>query len=148
MNPMDTNSPVYHGLVNRRREIEGYISQLEDKLALARGEVAHLNASLHILGYDVPAIKTKPKGSGTAGLFHKNELPRMLLMKLRANPNGLSVAQLTQQVIQDKGWGEPEKPFVIELSKKIGKILARMRKRHGNVQDNKVRNGWIWRVGN
>ncbi len=141
---MDTNSPVYHGLFTRRAEIEGYINHLETCLEKAKSEVLHLNATLGIMGYDVPSLKIRAKTIGTAGLFHRNELGRLILAKLRETPAGLPVYRIAELIARDKGWDTQDKRFMTALADKIGKRVSKMKKRYG--LDSVLEDGgWIWR---
>lgn len=142
---MDTASPVYHAITKRRSEIAGEINHLETQIAKRRGELIHLDAALAIMGYDVPNLKFRAKTTGTAGLFHRGELPRLIVQHLRENADGLQLSEIAQRIASDKAWNTADRRFMVALADKIGKQASKMRKRYGLVCE-KVGEGWIWRV--
>lgn len=143
---MDESSPVYHALLERRREIAGNILHLEGCVAKARSELIHLDAALEIMGFDVPERRKRPKQSGTAGLFHQNELPRLILQMLRGSPEGLSCGAMAAIISRDKGWDAGDKRFQTALADKISKKLTRMKSRYG-LRCTGADAGFLWSIG-
>jgi hypothetical protein len=137
------NNPVYHALMRRRSEIAGTVRHLENKAAVCRGELKHIDATLGIMGYDVPNLKFRVKSTGTAGLFHRGEFPRLILKSLREAESALQVTQIAEFIAKEKEWDLQDKRFISALSDKTGKVMARMRKRY-HLKSEVVEGIWIW----
>ncbi len=131
VNPMDTDSPVYHALMKRRSEIAGSVSHLNTQVKKLRGQLVHLDATLAIMGYDVSNLNHHAIKACTSGLFHRNELGRLILEKLRESKNGLCACEIARLITLDKGWEVQDKRLMTALTTKIGKRLAKMRTRYG-----------------
>lgn len=142
---MDTSSPVYHALLARRREIAGNIQHLEQCIAKARHDLVHMDATLEIMGFDVPVERKRPKQSGTAGLFHRNELPRLILEMLRGAPDGLLACTMAETISRDKGWDTADKRFQVALTDKIGRVAYKMKDRHDLACESSSE-GQTWRL--
>ena len=131
--------------MRRRSEIAGTIKHLENKAAVCRGELKHIDATLGIMGYDVPNLKFRVKSTGTAGLFHRGEFPRLILKSLREAGKPLQVTQIAEMIAKEKEWDVQDKRFITALTDKAGKVMARMRRRYG--LESEVRNGvWFWSI--
>lgn len=128
---MNENSPTFRALITRRNEIAGQINHLHECITKAQTELEHLHAALEIMGYDVPQSKLRPKTTGTAGLFHRNEFPRLILQILKAHQGGLTCPQIAEHISRDKGWDTNDRRFQVALSKKVGKKLARIKRKYG-----------------
>ena len=128
---MNENSHIFHALITRRNEIAGQINHLHECITRAQGELKHLNATLEIMGYDVPESQLRPKATGTAGLFHRNEFPRLIIQMLRSHERGLTVHQIAEFISRDKGWDTGDRRFQVALSKKVGKKLNRIKQKYG-----------------
>ena len=139
------NNPVYHALMRRRSEIAGTVRHLENKAAICRGELKHIDATLGIMGYDVPYLKFRVKSTGTAGLFHRDELPRLILKSLRDAKTSLQVTQIAEFIAKEKEWDLEDKRFITALTDKVGKVLAKMKKRYTLKSEN-VNGLWLWRI--
>ncbi len=145
VNPMDTDSPVYHALMKRRSEITGSVSHLNTQVKKLKGELGHLDATLGIMGYDVSNLNQHAIKACTSGLFHRNELGRLILGNLREHKNGLCTFEIARLIILDKGWGAHDKRLMTALTTKIGKRLAKMRTRYG-VDSRLVDGEWVWKI--
>lgn len=142
---MDTNSQIYHALMRRRSEIAGQINHLERLVAKAKTEIKHLDATLAIMGYDVPNIKFRAKTTGTAGLFHRGELGRLIVTILRESPNGATIPEIAMQIATDKAWETADKRFITALVDKIGKRMSKMKTRYG-MRCDRINDSWVWTV--
>ncbi|MFZ1813804.1 MAG: hypothetical protein WBO55_02995 [Rhizobiaceae bacterium] len=142
---MDTNSPTYHALMRRRSEIAGQINHWEAQVSKAKCDLTHIDATLAIMGYDVPNIRFRAKTTGTAGLFHRGELGRLMLTHLRMNKDGLTIGEIAFRIASDKAWNAEDKRFMIALADKIGKHASKIKARYGLRCDN-VNGDWVWRV--
>lgn len=139
------NSPVYHALMRRRSEIAGTINNLEEKASVCRGELKHIDATLGIMGYDVPNLKFRAKTTGTAGLFHRGEIVRLVLQSLREAGKPLQVTQIAELIAKEKEWDLDDKRFITALADKVGKGMAKMKKRY-NLKSENVDGIWLWSI--
>lgn len=114
-------------------------------MAQAKCDLVHIDATLALLGYDVPNIKFRAKTTGTAGLFHRGELGRLIVGCLRENKDGLTIGELSLRIAGNKGWDTNDERFMVALSDKVGKMASKMKQRYG--MHCEFENGdWVWRV--
>src|SRR4051794_36517141 len=95
---------VLHSLTAKQAEIETYIRETEKRLAQARADLAHVNATIRLFETKRDETTAFPVYVKLGGLFRRNELPRLCAEALRASPEGeMDSRQIAAAVIATKG---------------------------------------------
>jgi len=139
------NDQVVHGLAKRRSELQGLVNHLDNEMSKTKADIAHIDAVLSMWGIESPALKIRAKASGTAGLFHRGELPRSCMKMIRQSENGLTSYQMARQISLDKGWDVNDKRFQVALVDKVTKLMDKVR-RQGRLSSEQSGNGVVWHV--
>ncbi len=91
---------VLNTLHEKRKDIEGYIADLERKLTEARMDLSHVLATIRLFAADGERVMAYMNMSR---IFPRNELPRLAREALSANPDGMDTRELALYVIKAKG---------------------------------------------
>jgi hypothetical protein len=121
---------VLSALKRKRAELAGHADHLQERLVQVRADIVHVDATLHILGYqeDPSAIPNKRRRT-TASLFAKGELQRIVLDLLRTAPDGLTVAEIVSAIMERNAWDGDDRALLHALKHKVGNVLLRLGKR-------------------
>ncbi|NHK26673.1 hypothetical protein FF098_001970 [Parvularcula flava] len=120
---------VISELLKERDALRARIRDHERKAYEMRQTLKSLDATLIHLGHTGPGFEDPAKRKLTDGLFYSGELPRMLMRVLRANPDGLTLRKMTEQVCAEKGWELDDARFYGAVSSKVSRNLDKYKKR-------------------
>ncbi len=123
---------VLSALKAKRAEIAGLIEHYQQAINQARADLIHIDATLRIFGYADDPGAIPAKHAVTANLFGRGELQRTIFDLLRAAPDGMTCAALSEAIIVRKGWKTGDKVLRVSLSNKVGTVLLKQSRR-GNV---------------
>jgi hypothetical protein len=132
----------------KRAEIETYIRDTEKRLAQARADLAHVNATLRLFETTRDETTAFPVYLRLANLFQRGELIRLCKEAIAASPEGeMDTRQLAAHVVAVKGWDADDKALVVSVTHKIVHALDEASRRRGVFARARKRKGVnVWRL--
>jgi hypothetical protein len=92
-------------LIAKRRELAGVIAELERQPAQHRADLTHIDGVLRVLASNLDPATITPKRVYRRNLyFGRNELSRLILAALRTAAEPLSVNDLAERAMTEKGF--------------------------------------------
>jgi len=96
--------PIVDALRNKRSELVGAMSQLEQQLAQHRGSLTHLDATMRLFDPDTLFQDTNPaQQRERVSWFRPGECRRLIYDVLRDAPQPLATRELSERVTAAKG---------------------------------------------
>lgn len=114
---------VTHTLERKRAEIIGSIKKHEAQIAQAKHDLAHINATLKIIG--------EPQGRGyivSQGFFAKGEIATICQRHLADGP--LNTRELAEKVMGEKGLDVSDAPLRNSVVYKVVQALRHAKRRN------------------
>ena len=131
-------------LTAERHRIEGYIESLEGKIADAKRDLIHVNATIRLFQIqDDP--KQFPAHMGLFRLFKRGECFALCQKALEAAPDGLDTRELAVYCVKAKGMDAGDKVLRNAVCKLLVKLLT-LRELRGQITGAGKRKGvrlWI-----
>ena len=132
---------VLQALERKRAEIIGAIKRHEAAIAQAKHDLAHISATLKLLG--------RPGGDGQAyivaqGFFAKGELAAMCRRYLESGP--LTTRELAERAMTEKGLDASDGPLRNSVVYKVVQALRHAARRNAVVLDGKRGGQCVWRL--
>lgn len=137
------NDLVIQGLLKLRAEMAGSVVHLEAQAAKLRADLHHVDSTLRIAGYASEEVALPVRKACTSGLFHRKELPRLMVSLLRASNGGMQASEIAIAISRDKGWEIGDKRFQLSLKDKVSRALSKMKVR-GRVTSSEGDAGYVW----
>lgn len=131
-------------LRNKREQIEQAITLYEKKLAQARADLAHVNATLRM--FESPDARTEfPVYVDTLRLFKRGEIVT-ICKKALAEEGPLDTRELALRVIRAKGLDEGDRVLRTSITYRIVQAM-RLQLKRGKVESPEKRSGVrLWRA--
>src|SRR3990172_2555275 len=133
-------------LTRKRAEIEKAIASYEKRIAQARRDLAHVNATLRM--FEAPEGRTEfPVYVDTLRLFKRGEIVA-ICKKALVEEGPLDTRELALRVIRTKGLDEDDSVLRTSITYRIVQAM-RLQWKRGGVESPAKRNGVrIWRLAN
>jgi hypothetical protein len=132
-------SPVISALIAKRGEVAGQIIDLNQRIAEARANLAHIDATLRI--FDPKALPSEIRATRVSrhkGWFETGEMTRRILESLRRSPTPVAAEEMVRAAMTDKGLDPEDKRLRQQMIQTFLGTLHRLN-RGGKVR--KVGNG-------
>ncbi|MDX7953523.1 hypothetical protein P7D22_20365 [Lichenihabitans sp. Uapishka_5] len=134
-------------LSNKIRKIEAYLTDMEARVAAARRDLVHLQATAEL--FRRGQIDAPPAYMGLGKVFNSGEQKRLALKAMEGHPDGIDVRAIAEAVMAAKGVSKNEKAFrrtvIRSLTVTLGKAEARGQVRCvGKLAVNGVK---VWALG-
>jgi hypothetical protein len=117
---------VLSGLIRKRAEISGQIEGARRFIADATAQLAALDQTLILFGYDLPQ-EIQPIIKIPVNLFGSNELKRLLLDIQRDCPELISNRLVAMEVIRRKEWDTSNAALVVSIIARVKGARKRMK---------------------
>ncbi len=139
---------IIHTLTAKQAEIEGYIRDTEKRLAQARADLAHVNATIRLFETQRDATTQFPAYIKLNRLFRRGELTSLCTDALHAAPEGtLDTRELAAAVMNAKGWDGADKALSVSVARNVVHTLDEARRRKRGFEKVGKRDGVnVWRV--
>jgi len=133
-------------LVEKRRELARLIETLREQINQAWTDLAHLDATLQLLGYDPDPETIRPKRRyQRSPYFGRNELSRFALMTLRTASEPIGIEEISRRVVVAKGFDPGDASLRAAIRERIRPIITRLHK-HGIIKGVGGGRGSKWKV--
>ena len=122
-------SHVISALVEKRGEISGRITDMEDRMVQIRVDLAHIDATLQLFepGINLSEIKNKRPAARWSDVFANGEISRRIREAvLRSGGEVVSADDIVRQTMTDKGLDPADGVLRSDLSKRFLGALHRM----------------------
>lgn len=135
---------VLKTLRRKRDDIENAIVTYEKRLAEARADLAHVNATIRL--FEAAAAPADVRVyQDIHRLFRRGELVTLCKAAL-AEHGPLDTRELSTQVVRAKGFDEADKELRKAIAYKIVQALRMQLKRGTIGAEGKRNNVWVWRL--
>ena len=121
-------STTVTALRTKRDELERIIGSYEKSISAARGDLAHVNATLELLGRD-GASNIYPSRLSIVRMFERGEIFCLCNAALAAAPEGLDTRELALAVIRAKGLDERDSVLRRAINYRIIQVMLRQEMR-------------------
>ena len=136
---------VMDALREKRSELVGLMSRLEQKLAQHRGSLAHLDATMRLFDPDLLSQDTDlAPQRGRVSWFGPGECRRLIYDVLRDAPQPLATRELADRIMAAKGIPTVDDHRTRALIQKT--VLASLSRAKGMVERTEVDGVVSWRV--
>ena len=136
---------VMDALREKRSELVGLMSRLEQQLAQYRGNLAHLDATMRLFDPDLVSQDADPaQQRGRVSWFGAGECRRLIYDMLRDAPQPLATRELAERVMAAKGIpavGDHRTRALIQKT-----VLASLSRAKGTVERTEVDGVVSWQV--
>ena len=135
---------VMDALREKRSELVGLMSRLEQKLAQHRGSLAHLDATMRLFDPDLLLQDTNPAPQRErVSWFGPGECRRLIFDVLRDAPQPLATWELAERVMAARGTPAADKRTRALIQKTV---LASLSRAKGTIERTEVAGVVSWRV--
>ncbi|WP_428491809.1 hypothetical protein [Rhodopila sp.] len=124
-----SNSFVISGLVEKRAELSGLITDLEERTHQARADMAHIDAALKLFDPDSVPQNIRPKAPAAArsGFFANGEISRRCREAVRrANGDPISAEDIVRWTMSEKGLDPEDAKIRYNMIKRFLGALHRL----------------------
>lgn len=136
---------VMDALREKRSELNGIMSRLEQQLAQHRGSLAHLDATMRLFDPDLLPRDTDPSlQRGRVSWFGPGECRRLIYDVLRDAPQPLATRELAERVMAAKGIPAVDDHRTRALIQKT--VLASLSRAKSTVERTEVAGVVSWQV--
>ena len=136
---------VMDALREKRSELMGLMSRLEQQLAQHRGRLTHLDATMRLFDPDLLSQNANPAPQrGRVSWFGPGECRRLIYNVLRDAPQPLATRELAERVMAAKGIPAVDGRRTRALIQKT--VLASLSRAKGTVERAEVAGVVSWRV--
>ena len=136
---------VMDALREKRSELAGLMSRLEQQLAQHRGSLAHLDATMRLFDPDMHSQGTDPTPHRErVSWFHPGECRRLIHDVLRDAPQPLATRELAERVMAAKSISAADDHRTRALIQKT--VLASLSRVNGTIERTEVDGVVSWRV--
>jgi hypothetical protein len=139
---------IINTLNAKRVEIETYIRATERRLAQARADLAHVNASIRIFQTKRDETTQFPVYMKLGKMFRRNELPTLIRDALQSAPeHALDTRELALAIMAAKGWDATDKALAVSVGARVVQTLSERKRRSGDILSAGKRAGVnVWRL--
>ena len=135
---------VMDALREKRSELSGIVSRLEQQLAQHRGSLAHLDATMRLFDPDLLSQDTDPdQQRRRVSWFGPGECRRLIYDVLRDAPQPLATRELAERVMAARGTPADDKRTRALIQKTV---LASLSRAKGMIKRTEVDGVVSWRV--
>ena len=135
---------VMDALREKRSELNGVVSRLEQQLAQNRGSLAHLDATMRLFDPDLLSQDADPAPQrGRASWFRPGECRRLIYDVLRDGPQPLATRELAERVMAARGTPAADNRTRALVQKTV---LASLSRAKGMIERTEVDGVVSWRV--
>jgi hypothetical protein len=140
-------SNILTTLRRKQAEIEKHIKDSEKRLAQARHDLAHVNATIRLFEVGDQALQF-PAYVRLSTVFKRGELMRLCQEALQAAPEGTATTrELAVWIIAHKGWDTGDKALAVSVVHSVVTTLSERKRRKGTVELLGKRGGVnLWRL--
>ncbi len=136
--------PVVDALRNKRSELVGLMSRLEQQLAQHSGSLTHLDAAMRLFVPDMLSQDTGPAPQRKrVSWFRPGECRRLIYDVLRDAPRPLAPRELAERVMAAKGMSATDSRTHALIQKAV---LASLSRAKGRVERTETAGVVSWRV--
>ncbi len=136
--------PIMDALRNKRSELVGVMSRLEQQLAQHRGSLTHLDATMRLFDPDMLFQDTNPaQQRERVSWFRPGECRRLIYDVLRDAPQPLATRELAERVMAARGTPATDNRTRALIQKTV---LASLSRAKGTVERTEVDGVVSWRV--
>ena len=136
---------VMDALREKRSELSGVVSRLEQQLAQHRGSLAHLDATMRLFDPDMLSQDAGPVPQrGRVSWFGPGECRRLIYDVLRDAPQPLATRELAERVMAAKGIPAVDDHRTRALIQKT--VLASLSRAKGTIERTETAGVVSWRV--
>lgn len=139
-----SNPNVLKTLHRKRDDIENAIVTYEKRLAEARTNLAHVNATIRLFESATAPADVRVY-QDIHRLFRRGELVTLCKAAL-AERGPLDTRELSAHVVRAKGFDEADKELRKAIAYKIVQALRMQLKRGAIGEEGKRNNVWVWRL--
>ena len=126
----------------KREEIEGYIAELEKRVARARRDLLHVTATLRL--YETGQTDDVPRYADLTRLFRPREIGRLVDAALADAGRPMSTRELALVVVRAKGWNEDDADLRKSVANRIVNMCTMRWKRRSLDSPGKQRGVRLW----
>lgn len=139
-------SPIVAGLIAKRVELAGVIGQLQRQLDQHRADLSHIDGVLRILASDIDLETVKPKRVYRRSLyFERHELSRLILTALRTAIEPMTVDNLAERAMKEKGFDLTDAILRAAIRDQVG-LAAKRLHRGGTVENLGTQRAAKWKL--
>lgn len=134
-------------LKNKSREIERYISETEKRLAQARTDLIHVNATIRL--FEVNGERTQfPVYVNLTRMFRRGEIAKYAEEAIAASADGTATTrQIAAHIVAAKGWDASDRALAASVATRVVNVMAMHVKRGKRFQRVGKRAGVnVWRL--
>ena len=136
---------VTDALREKRSELSGIVSRLEQQLAQHRGSLAHLDATMRLFDPDLPSQDADLAPQlGRVSWFGRGECRRLIYDVLRDAPQPLATRELAERVVAAKGIPAVDDHRTRALIQKT--VLASLSRAKDTIERTELAGVVSWRV--
>jgi hypothetical protein len=136
--------PIIDALRNKRSELVGLMSRLEQQLAQHRGSLTHLDATMRLFDPDMLSQNTDPaQPHRRVSWFRPGECRRLIYDVLRDAPQPLATRELAERVMAAKGTPATDNRTRALIQKTVLASLSRAR---GTIERTETAGVVSWQV--
>jgi len=136
--------PIVDVLRNKRSELVGVMSRLEQQLAQHRGSLTHLDATMRLFDPDMLSQDTNPaQQRERVSWFRPGECRRLIYDVLRDTPQPLATRELSERVMAAKGIPAVDGRTRALIQKTV---LASLSRAEGTIERTETAGVVSWRV--
>lgn len=136
-------------LRKKRDEIRDYIRETEKRLAQARQDLMHVNATMRL--FEVNGDTTQfPVYVNLARMFPRGDVPKLARECLAASPDGTAdTRQIGDYIMRQRGWDMADKALVVTVRGYVVRSMYEHGRRKRQFECIGKRNGVnLWRAAN
>jgi len=135
---------VMEALREKRSELSGIVSRLEQQLVQHRGSLAHLDATMRLFDPDMLSQYTDPASQRErVSWFRSGECRRLIYDVLRDAPQPLATRELAERVMAARGTPAADHRTRALIQKTV---LASLSRAKGTIERTEVDGVVSWRV--
>ena len=124
-----TQPLIINGLIAKRAELSGLITDLEERMHQARADMAHIDATLRLFDPDAVPENIRPKAPAAArsGFFANGEISRRCREAVRrANGDPVSAESIVRWTMAEKGLDPEDAKLRYNMNKRFLGALHRL----------------------
>ncbi len=136
--------PIMDALRNKRSELVGLMSRLEQQLVQHRGSLAHLDATMQLFDPDMVSQEADPaQQRERVSWFRPGECRRLIYDVLRDAPQPLATRELAERVMAAGGMPAADNRARALIQKTV---LASLSRAKGTIERTETAGVVSWRV--
>ena len=124
---MSDTPQIVHTLSSKIADVERWIADTEAKVAIARQDLAHLQATLQLFRRN--EVDVNPVYMGLTRIFRRGEITGLALEALRSASDGLDTRELAKAVMRAKGLDVDERVFRKSLTQSVVTLFGRLERK-------------------